>query len=284
MVDSLSAVLSSHPDEHTPSSFTFHPLKSIGVRDQQSFAALNASNALKLHHHGPPIFQPHTLSNEPANGLHCLQSPLSDEACQNAFWSEGQSWVEPTFTSTAPYQLGAWSFDAACHPTADRSYGQHALSQSYTRQENGVPSTVPSAAAEQPSMLSQHQWPTPPPETYSAGYLPSVQATKSALHHSSMPESQVAPKIKGEATAVVERLDTSTAQVNDIPYAKLIERALREAKGQSLVLKDIYKWIERNTNKADNPAFKGWQNSVRHNLSMNGVSIYCPKLYPYWKD
>lgn len=40
-----------------------------------------------------------------------------------------------------------------------------------------------------------------------------------------------------------------------------------------MVLRDIYEWIARNTDKARDPAFKGWQNSVRHNLSMNGVLV-----------
>lgn len=56
------------------------------------------------------------------------------------------------------------------------------------------------------------------------------------------------------------------------PYAQLIYRALREAPGYGMVLKDIYDWFEKNTDKAKNPLSKGWQNSIRHNLSMNGVS------------
>lgn len=55
------------------------------------------------------------------------------------------------------------------------------------------------------------------------------------------------------------------------PYAKLIYNALMNAPEHKLVLRDIYAWISENTDKAKDPAFKGWQNSVRHNLSMNGV-------------
>lgn len=57
------------------------------------------------------------------------------------------------------------------------------------------------------------------------------------------------------------------------PYAKLIYNALMDAREHKLVLRDIYAWIHDNTDKAKDPAFKGWQNSVRHNLSMNGVRI-----------
>lgn len=56
------------------------------------------------------------------------------------------------------------------------------------------------------------------------------------------------------------------------PYAKLIYQALMDAPEHRLVLRDIYAWIAQNTDKAKNPINKGWQNSVRHNLSMNGVT------------
>ncbi|KAL8680316.1 MAG: hypothetical protein Q9186_003498 [Xanthomendoza sp. 1 TL-2023] len=54
------------------------------------------------------------------------------------------------------------------------------------------------------------------------------------------------------------------------PYAQLILRALKSAPGHRMVLKDIYQWFEKNTNKAKGNS-KGWQNSIRHNLSMNGA-------------
>lgn len=56
-------------------------------------------------------------------------------------------------------------------------------------------------------------------------------------------------------------------------YANLIYQALMEAPGHKMILKDIYAWIAQNTDKARDPSSKGWQNSVRHNLSMNGVYI-----------
>lgn len=55
------------------------------------------------------------------------------------------------------------------------------------------------------------------------------------------------------------------------PYAQLIYRALMEVPGHTMVLRDIYNWFRRNTDKATDKETKGWQNSIRHNLSMNGV-------------
>ncbi|OGE58197.1 hypothetical protein PENARI_c001G00405 [Penicillium arizonense] len=53
------------------------------------------------------------------------------------------------------------------------------------------------------------------------------------------------------------------------PYSHLIFRALKDAKDNKLPLQGIYNWFERNTDKAKSSGSKGWQNSIRHNLSMN---------------
>lgn len=56
----------------------------------------------------------------------------------------------------------------------------------------------------------------------------------------------------------------------DEPYAQLIYRALMSTPDKSMSLQEIYKWFRENTDKAKSEG-KGWQNSIRHNLSMNGV-------------
>ena len=70
------------------------------------------------------------------------------------------------------------------------------------------------------------------------------------------------------------RVDDSdqASQPEDTPYAQLIYQALMSVDNHQMILKDIYKWIAENTDKAADPEFTGWQNSVRHNLSMNHVS------------
>jgi|TARA_R110002003_G_scaffold140_13_gene12824 hypothetical protein len=55
------------------------------------------------------------------------------------------------------------------------------------------------------------------------------------------------------------------------PYAQLIYKALLEADNHTMILRDIYDWFTKHTDKALNSETKGWQNSIRHNLSMNGV-------------
>ncbi|RMZ78394.1 hypothetical protein DV738_g3897, partial [Chaetothyriales sp. CBS 135597] len=55
------------------------------------------------------------------------------------------------------------------------------------------------------------------------------------------------------------------------PYARLIYEALLEAPGHRMMLRDIYDWFEKNTTKPRESGTNGWQNSIRHNLSMNHV-------------
>lgn len=69
------------------------------------------------------------------------------------------------------------------------------------------------------------------------------------------------------------------AMAGSEPYAQLIYRALKSVPGHSMVLKDIYEWFEKNTDKPQtSTSAKGWQNSIRHNLSMNGVRLLNPQL------
>ncbi|PYI26941.1 hypothetical protein BP00DRAFT_318131, partial [Aspergillus indologenus CBS 114.80] len=56
---------------------------------------------------------------------------------------------------------------------------------------------------------------------------------------------------------------------SEAPYSCLIEKALLEAPDKKLTLQDIYSWFEKRTVKGKDRSSKGWQNSVRHNLSMN---------------
>lgn len=58
--------------------------------------------------------------------------------------------------------------------------------------------------------------------------------------------------------------------IYDKPYAQLIYEALIQAPGHRMLLRDIYDWFTKNTRKSVGGT-NGWQNSIRHNLSMNRV-------------
>ena len=64
----------------------------------------------------------------------------------------------------------------------------------------------------------------------------------------------------------------------DKPYARLIYDALMQAPGHRMMLKEIYEWFQRHTTKPAESGTNGWQNSIRHNLSMNQV---CAHITPH---
>ena len=67
--------------------------------------------------------------------------------------------------------------------------------------------------------------------------------------------------------------ESNSRNKRQLPYAQLLYQALSEAKDNSMALRDIYTWFENNTDKTRNKETRGWQNSIRHNLSMNAVSF-----------
>lgn len=58
------------------------------------------------------------------------------------------------------------------------------------------------------------------------------------------------------------------------PYAKLLYKALMETDVKMMNLTEIYQWFIDYTDKPKISPGPGWQNSIRHNLSMNAVC--CP--------
>lgn len=87
------------------------------------------------------------------------------------------------------------------------------------------------------------------------------------------PSRQATPYDISPARDIVE-LDTDAddedATPNE-PYNQLLHRCLLQQPHHELLLKDIYEWFKLNTDKGRDPRQKGWQNSIRHNLSMNPV-------------
>lgn len=80
--------------------------------------------------------------------------------------------------------------------------------------------------------------------------------------------------ISRSSTPISPRMSQDDEPIDgDQPYAQLIYKALLQAPNNTMILRDIYDWFRRNTGKAADKDTKGWQNSIRHNLSMNGVRV-----------
>lgn len=121
----------------------------------------------------------------------------------------------------------------------------------------------------------------PPHHAYDTApsFSQSFYATSADLRTPTQPKLR-RPSQRTERPAPLDSESEGEGKQGEPPYAKLIYRALMDAPEHQMVLKDIYEWIAQNTDKARDPAFKGWQNSVRHNLSMNGAFRKVPHVDP----
>ena len=241
---------------------------SCDMQDQQTSAASTGLCALRQPHQ-LAFFQP-TIPSPPDRGsLYGSQNP-SLGSYENLPWGREQTWKNPTSASDATQQ-GLWMFGAT-------GYAANAtVTSSSTRQEHGVPATASFPMVDCLPRSAQFQQHTPSSETFAEHGFDGPILFPARQPHSgpSIHSASIGPNEEHENSdgyvAMKDQASNSEERTSDTPYAKLIERALLEAKGNRLVVKDIYKWIEANTNKASDPSSKGWQNSVRHNLSMNGV-------------
>ncbi|KAI9847739.1 MAG: hypothetical protein M1837_001987 [Sclerophora amabilis] len=98
----------------------------------------------------------------------------------------------------------------------------------------------------------------------------SLSSTRSAKEESPHDGESRSRNMSDSVTGARTTDDETDVEENE-PYAKLIYRALMSAPDHRMVLKDIYGWFDAHTDKSKSPNQKGWQNSIRHNLSMNGA-------------
>jgi hypothetical protein len=120
------------------------------------------------------------------------------------------------------------------------------------------------------------------------------ETTQQGLYHPAFSDSVTPPSGSPSLMAPRSRIDDDTLEGSsraeegpvaredleeddagsDKPYARLIWEALMQAPGHRMMLREIYAWFLHNTNKARDSGSNGWQNSIRHNLSMNQVRTF----------
>ncbi|KAJ5174919.1 uncharacterized protein N7482_000796 [Penicillium canariense] len=132
------------------------------------------------------------------------------------------------------------------------------------------------------SMHPMRATPPSPPISISSDHSPSRS-------HNSMSPAATMP-VRDSTSPGISLGDTSDQEPNSgPPYSRLIWEALMSTEEKMLPLQGIYQWFGRNTTKGRNETSKGWQNSIRHNLSMNAgfeaikVEVPGKKAMNYWR-
>lgn len=205
------------------------------------------SQLAPMPHHYQSLSFPRVADGEPY-GL----GPLSQELIgdSNGYLDSYRSHVTPTMAGTSLDLL---------NPQAGESHSDWPLLQ---------PSHV---FKPQPYNYPQLEPLQPPPD-----FPPSPLSEVSSYHS---PQS-LAASSPAMTAHTADRLsprsstgDNKEERPGHPPYSVLIYQALKEAPGNKLQLQSIYSWFEANTDKGGDPNAKGWQNSIRHNLSMNAVTL-----------
>lgn len=122
------------------------------------------------------------------------------------------------------------------------------------------PSGMPSMSDYAPTMIPHQQQQEQQLPFHPAHYVEPRQATADLLDYdNTIPEED-------------EIDENANGEVTDPCYAQLLYGCLLEAPDHTMSLKDVYSWVCQHSQKARDSTGTGWQNSVRHNLSMNAVS------------
>jgi hypothetical protein len=79
-----------------------------------------------------------------------------------------------------------------------------------------------------------------------------------------------------EANRLRGRSQVTKIEEKKPTYATLVYQALMSVPNRRMVLHEIYDYFRNELPYFRNEKGKGWMNSIRHNLSMNGVSYFPP--------
>ena len=153
----------------------------------------------------------------------------------------------------------AYGQDTSAPPTSPNT-------QNFDLTSQMRPSTGPRPSLQSPAPINTSTQPVSPADSMES----CAPISSNAPYCSPADAARSAPENTGNF-GFEDDTDTESANCEE-PYAKLIFRALMSVPGHRMALKDIYDWFEKHTSKAKNSDTKGWQNSIRHNLSMNAVS------------
>ena len=206
-----------------------------GLTDQDSFTRPNRTHT-DLYQNAPPVLNldlPTSVFR--SNGFR--------DGCRSHEALEGQEQELGSNFQPPPSQQSNQGFAYPAQPSFDGSYKIGVSSEIEAYKEDMTSSSTTPKIDSSPAMEA---WSLVPEKSFPAFLSDACMPTK---------DSQEDDESSG-----------------DKPYARLIHEALMQAPGHRMMLREIYDWFVQNTTKPSESGTNGWQNSIRHNLSMNQVS------------
>lgn len=211
-------------------------------------------------------FYSHTASSSYVNlddSFICLDSPPPLEPDMNSYMGSGGYNNLPLASQYGDYySTAADGFASQGQIPRSMDYNLMLMSRSISYRSHPASeyhaSPIPSPHSSHQGLLIDNEW-------YGSGRRSSLsrsQSPRSVAHHQASARS-IKDEMEGEGTEETKA---------ELPYAKLIHKALMEAPNHAMSLQDIYKWFIENTDKGQSSG-SGWRNSIRHNLSMNQVCL-----------
>ena len=259
--------LSTRDDRRNAAMTSPYYLGSRNAQDQQTIAASSALCSLNQYHQHDSLES--DINNiQDLSSFHDARVSPQLPVYEHTTSDENHAYPTPTMPNHGAFSGHVVHEHLAAHNSASvdlsHGYGKRAMPSMLAAYD--LPVFAPFQQQNAPSETSSLPFSAPStPETSMYASSRSFNSTPCSTVESDHGEMDPRMCLMGHA---------KSARSINLSYAKLIERALLEAEGNKMFLKDIYTWIEMNTNKASDLSSNGWKNSVRHNLSMNGVSLH----------
>lgn len=221
-----------------------------------------------------PSFSPQNLSPPSGGNVH----PLSFYDADHLFYQNDMANVSPSTTTKpdpSPIRLGAFSPLEGYHDSSLSDWTRDVdfdVPSGFDPESLCPPLDIP--ASLEPSVLTNTS-------SSSSDSSKTTASTTPTLSPPTLPGSSCDQQSPTNVKIEPVREDSRSYLADDVPvpyddqnaespYSKLIEQALLSTPDKKLPLQGIYDWFEKNTAKGREGS-KGWQNSIRHNLSMNAV-------------
>lgn len=248
-----------------------HPSRRSRSQDaewQQIIAELEANNGNLSHDFdmfSPPPTTASTMQHSP------LQSIETSAAPQVSATSSSSSSASYSYVQQAEQQYHFWPVTSAPASAFPPAIPEHEQWSAAPHHYNQQPMLQNSYSADM-SLFEPNNCHPPQAHHLIAGPSPFLSEA-SPLGQDFMDEGWDQPDmqqlcLEGNGSDEINDVDAA-----DPCYAQLLWRCLKEAPEHTLSLRELYDWVREHSQKAKDPKNRGWQNSVRHNLSMNAVCI-----------